>query len=505
MGRDRMDRRLVLAYAAVFALFLAAWIDAICSASVDLSHHYALVFRLFDEWSLSDPNDPSLWEMSIYPNLSHKLAAAIGWIVGSPLLGLQVVTWLSLALVWFACVWLLRTLPSRAATIGLAAFVLLLAVNRFVLHLPVHGAEIVQNFFFAQLVVQAAVLLAVAGAARMETRGAPIQARLLLLAAAVVCPAIHLLGALELLAVFALVLLTGFLASEYQEPHRRSRIALAAIALLAAAAAVVANPYFAAMRQISTNNGGGSLGPALSALSTSVVKTVLVLAVAALVVAFLLLRAWMQRGCSREHAVARYLFAYGAGLAGLALLQAAVLPFGAGSPYAVQKYAYGLITFLVLGLAALAGLQAERHSATDWRVPAGRWPTIASVAGLAAFCASLLLVEATKLLDVSDLVGLEQRIRVLRDTVLPVPTPERSNAVLLGRRIPQSVEYMFTIGILKTPRAKLGDMISYDRLGDATQFGSVIAGGEALTHVDAHCAHVIPAGRLVVVDASCVH
>ena len=32
-----------------FALFLAAWIDAICSASVDLSHHYALVFRFFDE------------------------------------------------------------------------------------------------------------------------------------------------------------------------------------------------------------------------------------------------------------------------------------------------------------------------------------------------------------------------------------------------------------------------------------------------------------------------
>ena len=223
------------------------------------------------------------------------------------------------------------------------------------------------------------------------------------------------------------------------------------------------------MRQISTNNGGGSLGPALSALSPSVVRTVLVLAVAALIVALLLLRAWMRRGCAREHAVARYLFAYGAGLAGLALLQAAVLPFGAGSAYAVQKYAYGLITFLVLGLAALAGLHAERYGGTGRRVPAERWRSIASVSALAAFCASLLLVEGAKLLDVSDLVGLEQRIRVLRDTVLPVPTPERSNAVLLGRRIPQSVEYMFTIGILKAPRAKLADMIGYDRLGDAAQ------------------------------------
>jgi hypothetical protein len=504
MVRDRMVRVLVLAYAVVIALFLASWMDTLWTASVDLSHHYALTFRIFDEWSLSDPNDPSLWEMNIYPNLSHKLAAVIGFFVGSPLLGMQVLTLLSLASVWLACVLLLKSLPDRAATTALGAFAVVLVLNHFLLRLPVHGAEVVENFFFAQLVAQAAVLVAILGGARLEKNGSSIQGRLVLLGGAAVCTAVHVLGGLELLGVLVGVSVTGYLATDYAAPRRRCKLTLAAVLVAAGAASVLLNPSFGAMRQISGNNGGISLGPVMSASARiSPLKATLLLSIAALAVSLLLLRCWQRRGCSREYAVARYLSAYGGTVAALCLVQAAALHFGMGSEYAVKKYAYALVTYLALGVATLGGLRLERYAGASARVSTERWHAIASVFAFAAFCVSLVLVQAPKLLDVSDLVGLEKRIRGLRDTSLPAPTAQRSNAVLLGN-LPVSVEYMFSIGILKAPREKMGDLLSSNRLGDASRFGSLILNGDTLSHASSACVGGAPAGPLVVVDARCL-
>ncbi len=185
---------------------LGYFLDSMWTTSIDLPHHYALVARLAEHFTLPKAWDASLGTMNIYPHGSHFLAAILGMLTGSNLLGMHVLSLLALLIVWGGLVWLFMHLPNpnRWWALGLLAAILLL--NRRVLLLPLHGDEIIGNYFFAQLVAQAGMVIALLLAFFFDYHERVKWRRNLMLTVLlwVLC-FVHLLPVLELLGLFILL------------------------------------------------------------------------------------------------------------------------------------------------------------------------------------------------------------------------------------------------------------------------------------------------------------
>lgn len=230
-------------------------IDVLRSQSVDLAHHYALAYRIAENFNLVNSNDPTLGEMNYYPRLSHIVAAIVGWPLHSTFLGLQVVSLLSLAAIWGAFIYMLNTLPRRVARASTLTLVLLLVVNRYVFHFDVHGGEIVGNYFYSQLVGQAVAILSMAVAVFLEVRRGRGTAYVFLIGVIALNTGVHLLPTLELLGLLGgLVLFNAY--SDFLERELSVPAAVASLLIpIVALAGVVLNPAFSSMRKISENDG----------------------------------------------------------------------------------------------------------------------------------------------------------------------------------------------------------------------------------------------------------
>lgn len=492
------------------AALLLVLLHTLWTDSVDLAHHYALVARLSQHWGLAGAADPSLGEMNRYPRGAHALAAVLGTAGGSPLLGLQLAAvgaWLA---IWMTLLTLLRALPARAGALGALTLAALLLLNRW-LRLELHGGELLTNFFFAQLVGQAAALLAVLAALRLERAGlAPAWRHLLLLLAIPVVCTIHLLPAAELLMVLGWSALTELL------PGRRGGalpVALNLLAPLAAAVLLVLHPSFRVMKEISANNGG------LPTAHLDSMGAFAVYAACVLLLGAALLRAWLAAppAWAARALGMKYLALYGMGCALMCLLQLLALRLGAGSAYAVKKYVFALHSAMLLELALLPALllagrsRAQAQAQAQVRAPAAAgaagqlgavlaWPALLALATLGQLPAT----PAVPPVPLAPLVALERQYGQLRDSVLP-GTPGRATYVTQVPGLSPMLAYMFTIGVFGTPR----DDNAYDVMGgqgprDTRQVDTI------LTHPDspygriAGCRRPGGTATLAIMDGQCV-
>lgn len=471
-------------------------LDTFGSTSVDLAHHYALIFRISEDWRLV-PDDPSLGEMNIYPKGSHVAAAVVGMLVGSPFLGMHLVALASLVLLWASGLAILRSGPHRDGGMGLVALALLVAINHGGVRL--HGAEISGSYFFSQLMSQALAIAAVAMAIRLEQTRHRVWACLFLLGAIHVVTVVHLLPALELLGVFAGVLLMELVRPGLAR-RERARLALAsAVGLAAGIAIVVLHPSFAAMRVISGNNGGVDLGRLGSVWMTGVMCLMV------LASTWSLLRAWWR--APESHVMYKYLAMYGVAVAGLCLLQMVLRYFNMGSDYAVKKYAYGLTTFLFLRLALWIGNLAGEALLKK--------PAFARLAGdrlfrVTLFGAALFVIVMTvdrtrQQVDTSDIVAAERQLTLLRDTALPPAPPGKSNLVREIDRMPMIFNYMFSLAVTRTPRGIAEhDFLAGTALGPIEQYGTIVSSrGHSRSNGGGQCAQP-GTGPLALLDPACV-
>lgn len=501
---DQGQRHLLPYYLIVLALvgllFVLVQADAGWSGSVDLSHHYALAFRLGENWTLL-PDDPTLGEMNVYPRLAHIAAALVGLVTHSTLMGMQVVALGALAAIWGAYLLMLATLPRRFAAASALLLALLIYLNHTFTRLPVHGAEIVESYFFSQLVAQALTLLVMALAIHLEQRASRWHAYALLLAALYVVAGTHLLPAIELLGVLA-----GLLALDVLAPGQRRRpIVLNSLLLVAGIGIVVLHPAFAVMRGISENNGS------LGLIGFPGTASIVALCVASLIASLCLLRAWWRDELRLP--VRKYLAVYGAALAALCLLQIVLVQLHIGSEYAVKKYVFGLLSFVVVAFAVLTGpllvrassmarLSRSQPSVLDALASSN---TLACVVMAAAAAITVFNAAAwSKVFDVSDAVALERQLVVLQDSALAAPSAGRSNVVVDLPNQPAAIGYMFSIGILHVPRGiAIRDNFGEQRLGPATEYASVITGrGQGRYGNLSSCART--SGPLVALDPVCL-
>lgn len=526
-SNERTDWRVL----ALCILGLIGWkVDATGFIGVDMAHHYALVERLAEKWRFPPADDlfaltvdwQSLGEMIHYPALSHRLAAIVGQVLGSSFLGMQVVALIAAAVIWAGIGAALFSAPRTAALVAALVTAACLAATTLLFNLPVHGGEVVNAYFFAQLVGQAFAFSCVVMWARAERRGeARVVRRLLILGAPCAAAWFHLLPALELLTFFGCTALFEAWASP--AGRRRHAVIVNAGFIAAGAALLVANPSARAMLDIANNNGGLPLAlPPGNGVFIALAIFVVGLGLANLA----LWRRLAMRGAGEAFAGFKALTLFAAAAALLCLAQIAAEWIGIGNHYAVRKYVYSLLTGIAVQTGVLAGLivilRRGVHGAT---ADDGKLRTV----GLSTFLVVAIALTApphvwsgaTTL--TARIVAYERQIKALRDARLP-GYEGRYNVIAGLADLPPAISYMFSLGLMQTPRSDLPPDISYmfslgsvqtprdmnatailqgRELPEPGNVGSIIASVGAAPH-DLHaCRSFVSASGLTIVDGSC--
>src|ERR1700688_1440083 len=99
-----------------------------------------------DEWG-SLAATPNLGKLPFYPPVSHWIAAEVGKLFGSGLLGMTLVASASVGLFYLAMFVMARPGEWRAPMIAC-----LITIGYALLRGPVFGRQVVNNYFYAQLV-----------------------------------------------------------------------------------------------------------------------------------------------------------------------------------------------------------------------------------------------------------------------------------------------------------------------------------------------------------------
>ncbi|MCF9003515.1 hypothetical protein [Pseudomonas syringae] len=472
-------------------------IDVLWSQSVDLAHHYALAYRIAENFNLINSNDPTLGEMNYYPRLSHIVAAIVGWPMHSTFLGLQIVSLMSLAVLWGAFIYMLNTLPRRVAAASTFTLALLLVVNKYAFHFDVHGGEIVSNYFYSQLVGQAVAVLGMAVAVFLEVRRGRGTAYVFLIGAIAINTGVHLLPTLELLGLLCGLILfnaySDFLDKKLSIPAAVASLLVPVVAL----GGVVLNPAFSSMRKISENDG------TLSFINITYPTGIATLCVLGVILSIVMLTLHVKNKPMLGYPAVKYLAIYGAAVSCLCLLQMVLVKYGMGSDYAVKKYVYGIVTHLFISLAILLGFMFCRKGAEGAETSNNyslAYALFIAVSFYAVFNASIQNIEAY---DLSELVQLEKKLDAL---ALQLPATEHGeNDVVIGLegRSP-IIDYLFSISMFKTQRElAISDVLIANSLHDYANYSRIITSAGVKKYDTKECQTFSGAG-LSITNAHCL-
>jgi hypothetical protein len=407
--------------------FLLSRLDTLWSGGADLAFHTMLVSRHMEVFNVANVVDPALGPLGQYPQFAYIPAAIAGKLAGSPVIGIQVAALSALLLVWLFGAFAARTVPAGIAPVFLLVFSWMAVINDVSVRLELFGNEIVKNFFYAQLVGQAAAMGALLASVAMELRGVHPRWRYLLLVASIVLLVnIHLVPTLEMLGfIFLTVALDVWRASP---SDRWKRLAEGGVAIAAALAFVLFHPAFTSAVSTSTNDGGLPLRYTPQPLHMAVLALIVGGLCAAALLAWI---RWLDDEGRRQWSYVKVLSVFGLSAAGCCIAQYAALHAGYGSPYAVKKYAYALNTVLLLflGLAIAARITVvlkRRRANPAFFSPRSSW-TLACLAPLALIFSGLYRTPGQ--ISVSRLAAVDEFARAYRALSLEASPGKNDYAV----------------------------------------------------------------------------
>jgi hypothetical protein len=483
--------------AAVLALLVyfagSMWID-----STDLAHHYALVSSLSEHWAMPSATDRTLGEMLYYPRGAHLLAALLSQLLHSDLLAMQMLALAAVIGIWASLILLLQNLPATTRWCSLLVLLALLWLNRKFPMLELHGAELVTNYFFAQIVAQAGALamlvLTLYGERGRQAGALAWRRNALLLAACWLLAAVHLLPAVQLFGVFAVLLVLDALASRTRSGWLPG-LAWGGAWFLAGGLMMLKHPSFHAMKEISRNDG--AIHFALFGDMSVLIAWCLLL----LLASSLMLWRWLRLSAEKQALwlVWKMVGAWGLAVCGMCLLQVLAWRFGGGSAYAVKKHLFALNTLALLQLALWLGwygtrLLRSRHLPLPHGVAA---LLLVLVVGL------VLPSPSIKRLDVAELVAKEREMLTLRTLI--GSTPGKHTYVLKMAPGAAFVDYMFSIGVFKAPRFRAGYELYVDQpFAKSSLLGAVITRSHSELDQYPACRRLLTPHGLVWLDAACL-
>lgn len=447
----RLAGPLIAALGGLFGLFLlgerTGW--RFTGSGHDMAGHYALTYWFSNNWSLPSAEDLTVAVIARNPPVANIVAALAGWVVDSPFRGLHLVALAALVLIWTAIAALVAILPSprRWIALGLLAVLLFLNTPGGPLSLHVHGFEIVVNFFFAQVVGQVVVWWLVWFAVRRRLAGSsPIATAVPIAIVAVLSTFVHALPAVELLGLVGCLSATEMLTRWRAGRHDLKSQGVPVILVAATAGAIALTPGFRAQRGFAKNDGY------LEVDYLTWPEGYISVAIGVVVVSIMLLVWSVDRRLERTTAaVSQGLGFVGIAIAAPCLAQVILLAAGEGSPYAVKKYAFGLLTVLAVDLCVVLAVVspvtsgARQRSQATLKVAAAMGITLLAMYGVMSrpgagyFTSSIETLERQVLAAVSSAdLGRDRR-----DYAAELPDAD------------VWLDYMFTTAILRPRREDL--------------------------------------------------
>ena len=504
----------------LLSFFVLFNIDSLWSVSVDLAHHYALAYRISEQWWLTTYHDPTLGEMNFYPRGGHIIAAIIGTVFNSTFIGIQVTTLASVAIIWLSILVILNSMPQRIAIVALLSFFILFLINAFIFHLDVHGDEVMtlleeqyDNFFYSQLVAHAFLYLSLIFSIHIEKKHGALLAAVSLVPIMLFIATIHLLPAVQILGLIGgISAIKIFTTYKNREDFGKLKIAIAAIIPVASTVGLVFHPSFSAMRTIAKVNGG------LELHNIPYPAGIITLSILVLIASFVLFVQWARRKDSIIEA--KYLAIYGAAASAICMLQYALTYYDMGSDYAVKKYGFSLLTVMLIQLSMLVPVMTIKSAnnnetnsiASDSNV-IGK--IILYVFGLIV----LLLVVPNKEghphfdasnqsyvhFDVSNLVELEKKIMDLSYKEMPQPPAGKSNVVIGLGDVPNTINYLFSTALAKTPRdLAVPDVLVARELSDVNKYYKIISSSDNPIYGSSDSCASSVLGNTSIIDSLCL-
>ncbi|SIT50134.1 membrane hypothetical protein [Paraburkholderia piptadeniae] len=343
----RTHSRLVVAAVAACALvfLLVRFGPYFQTSSFDLVQHYMLVDEIMKYGEIRPDAVDRMRIMAFYPPATHWMAAVIGWIGGSGLVGINLITIASAFLVYA----LIIGLVGEGSIVRIVLFAAAFYAFKFTKAMV--GYEVVLNFFYPQLVgdviyfgilmwlarsgdlLERVIVLTVAGGLTMWVQ--PLAS-------------VHIFGAgLALLAFDGL----HRWVREKQLPLRYFAYVL--LAAIASAVIVVEHPVFKIMRRISANDGALNFG------YTHIMSVAILCGAIGVLNLVLRLR---NRGTYVDSVLGCAVVAATA----LAVVQFAALKFhGDGSAYAIKKHMFLIVTLGIMNAVRIVTLPIRMKPVED--------------------------------------------------------------------------------------------------------------------------------------------
>lgn len=463
--------------------------NRVLSSSVDSSYHLQVMEVVRHSFLIPQAGHEFMAEMFIYPKLSHRLAALAATLGAPELNALTLVGVLSAAIVWL-CLFD----QARRVSLGFLAASAALAVANVFITRATFGGELVDNFFYPQIVGEAVCMLALVGGARLLGRSRPLFV-VFATAAVLLCGCFHLVPTLKLAGAFMALLGVAWLRDLI---HHRRFDGVGLAGLFAILGGVVGSPFFWRMRWMAANNGSLNLAVDLPLGGLAIAAVALLVLSAWVLVAELLRSSDPSEADAGPRAAGALLAALGAAAAAAMLAQYAMWVLRHdGSVYAVLKHSFGVFSLLAFVFPLwLMTVLGQRLPALPERLRQG--------GAAPAFAAQALVLLCVFLRpSVFDVPRVNAMLRDVREVRLTRGL-QGETVMFSATDTPPITTYMATIAMLRAPHG--GNVISLmadgrpNRPGDVPYVVTLV--GDAYDKPG--CRSGAPIGRVVVISGPCI-
>jgi hypothetical protein len=392
--------------------------------SSDAGQHYALVRALMDleGWG-RPPAAPNLGGLPFYPPLSHWMAAGVGKLIGSGLIGMTIVASASVGLFYLAMFVMSSRIDWRAPL-----FACLATICYALLRGPVFGRMVVNNYFYAQAVGSAIAVLVLLIALYKLRRWNSVALDFFVLVSGQIVVFTHLMPAAQLLAAYCTILLVvAWTRSSWRQLVRLVIFAGLSLALTAL------NPFAQNNYEIAQLEGGVHI----NLFGNRIAQIVLLIGGVAASIELI------RRTVKTEDA-GMFLGCMGLSACGLAFLQMLLFWIGLGSNYAIAKHMFFLVAILIFVVTANLAL---RRSAQAERKNFGKPATTLILCSVLA----LLTTRFDIYPSILKLDKVQQFQAAVRELSSQGRNPDGRGMIALASEWPPNIAYGITIGDLRLP------------------------------------------------------
>jgi hypothetical protein len=347
-NRNSWSAWLVFALSAVILIVMRGML--LTAGSIDFAAHLSLVDFIsnnvdFPRWSGDYHNVkviPYLGVMTVYPPISHAFGAVAGWALRSEIAGMNAVALMSVFVAYTVLLYLCVRAENLVCAILFVAMALALGPFGFL-----HGGQLILNYFYAHIFGTAALLCLLYVVVFILSGW---TATAFAVVSACFLGWIYPLSEIQFSACFLVYLAAETFTKSMNERVVAWRLlAQTGVTTVLLLVVTVLHPEFKIMITISGNNGG--------ILPT--IETRYITMLAALLMIAGLIVIWSN--IKRQSKLGLLIAALAVGVSAIYVLQWAALYFlDLGSPYALKKHIFDIVTLLCLILAYVMGVLVGR-------------------------------------------------------------------------------------------------------------------------------------------------